>query len=126
MGLPDDFFDGIISYAALAHLDPQDQCAVIGELAGKLRRGGRAWFGWNAPAIWANNSFLEEQWMLPADGAWEVCFQYHMEHTKKWRDGSIALHWDTEEESLLFQTDLGRATSYLFIPPAYSLFLTRL
>merc|ERR1712032_624799 len=67
--LPDDFFDGIISYAVLMHLLLDDQCRVVSELAGKLRVGGKMWLGWNAPvSIMPNDSqALRHKSPLPAE-----------------------------------------------------------
>jgi len=39
--LPDDYFDAVISYAAMNHLRREDQCRVVSSLAGKLRIVGR-------------------------------------------------------------------------------------
>eukprot|EP00929_Paragymnodinium_shiwhaense_P105303 TRINITY_DN70253_c0_g1_i2.p1 TRINITY_DN70253_c0_g1~~TRINITY_DN70253_c0_g1_i2.p1 ORF type:complete len:503 (+),score=95.97 TRINITY_DN70253_c0_g1_i2:36-1544(+) len=83
--LPDNYFDAIISYAALAHLTKGDQCRVMTDLLGKLRIGGRLWFGWNAPEIFVNNTELETtRWMLPADDAWADCFRSAMETDLRW------------------------------------------
>jgi len=124
--LPDDAFDGIISYAALAHLDPIDQCDVLGDLIGKLRVGGHAWFGWNAPGIWHNNTALEKQWMLPMDMAWTLCFDRMSRDHPRWRASELRVAWETIEEAFLFPAEFSASETYLYWYPAYSLFLTRL
>ena len=45
--VPNDLFDYVFSYAALLHLDSDEQCAVAHQLVRKLRPGGRAFLGWN-------------------------------------------------------------------------------
>lgn len=123
--LPDDYFDGIISYAALAHLEPDDQCRVIADLVGKLRVGGRMWFGWNAPGIWLNDSSLEQRWMFPAAKSWRNCFARAARGYPRWRTGEVAALWEVEEEAFIFPSDASRVETYLYWPPAYSLFVTR-
>mmetsp|Transcript_100432 Transcript_100432/g.323804 ORF Transcript_100432/g.323804 Transcript_100432/m.323804 type:complete len:270 (-) Transcript_100432:226-1035(-) len=122
--LPDDFFDAVLSYAALTHLEPADQCQVVAELVGKLRLGGRIWFGWNAPNIvedevlWAKPEYDREKF-------WNSCFENAVQDLPRWQSGEVAAVWDTELEANMFPDDMSRHESYLFWPPAYSLFLTR-
>ena len=80
--MPEDRFDFVISFAALAHLEKTNQCQVVVELAGKLRRGGKAWFGWNAPAVWGNTTW-EALWMLPAQEAWRDCFRSSAKRSRR-------------------------------------------
>mmetsp|Transcript_71504 Transcript_71504/g.202814 ORF Transcript_71504/g.202814 Transcript_71504/m.202814 type:complete len:214 (+) Transcript_71504:1-642(+) len=130
--LPDDFFDAVISYAALMHLAPTDQCAVVTELAGKVREGGRLWFGWNEPGIYLNGSELEAlveargRSAGAAHGIWADCFREALETRERWATGDVRVAWETEEEALIFPSDMSRIGVYLYAPPAHSLFVTRL
>eukprot|EP00931_Biecheleriopsis_adriatica_P094968 TRINITY_DN68597_c0_g1_i1.p1 TRINITY_DN68597_c0_g1~~TRINITY_DN68597_c0_g1_i1.p1 ORF type:complete len:513 (+),score=93.49 TRINITY_DN68597_c0_g1_i1:65-1603(+) len=120
--LPRGHFDAVISYAALMHLSQAEQCEVVIELVGTVRVGGHLWFGWNAPGIWANDSELEKQWMLPE--AWHDCFSKAAKPGGDWATRGVAIAWETEDEALLFPDDSSQQT-YLYWRPAYSLFITR-
>lgn len=124
--LPQDYFDGVISYAALCHLQPEDQCQVVTELVEKVRPGGRLWFGWNAPEIWKDNPEQEAMWMLPAKESWEACFASASEADGRWYKAGIAITFETVEEQWLFPDDKEAIGIYLYLQPAYSLFITRL
>lgn len=125
--LPDGFFDGVISYAALSHIHPLDQCAVVLDLIGKVRVGGKLWFGWNAPGIWVNASKeTVAKMMLPADEAWSGCFSRAPKARPAWASGGVRIVWETIEENFLFPDSMDRVDTYLYWPPAYSLFITRI
>lgn len=122
--LPDDFFDAVLSYAALTHLEPRDQCAVIVELVGKMRLGGRLWFGWNAPNI-AEPEVVHGKPEAKPEEFWSTCFQEAAASLPRWASGEIVALWATELEADLFPDDITYHSTYLFWPPAYSLFVTR-
>lgn len=128
--LPDDYFDAVISYAALMHLEPNDQCNVVAELVGKVRVGGQLWFGWNDPGINQNDTeleaLLEDDARTPTHDVWRQCFTKAARSNERWASGDIAVAWETQEEALLFPDDNQAVSVYLYYPPAYSLFVTRL
>ncbi|CAE6913154.1 NMT3 [Symbiodinium natans] len=70
--IPDDTFDALISYAALMHLESDDQCDTVVTLVEKVRIGGRLWFGWNAPMIRS----IEDMNQMPERNPefWHDCF----------------------------------------------------
>lgn len=128
--LPDNLFDVVISYAALLHLAPADQCDIVTELVGKVRIGGRLWFGWNDPSIYYNETEIQE---LEQDGrarahdTWSRCFEAAARGAKsRWASGEVVVVWETVEEQFLFPEDMSAIGIYLYTPPAYSLFVTRL
>eukprot|EP00929_Paragymnodinium_shiwhaense_P075356 TRINITY_DN38520_c0_g1_i1.p1 TRINITY_DN38520_c0_g1~~TRINITY_DN38520_c0_g1_i1.p1 ORF type:complete len:541 (+),score=100.75 TRINITY_DN38520_c0_g1_i1:65-1624(+) len=123
--LPDDYFDAVISYAALMHLQPEDQCAVVTELVGKLRPGGKMWFGWNTPMI-NNMDVVKTKAEADREHFWSECFTKALQADSRWRSGAVAVMWETELEANLFPDDYTRVETYLYWPPAYSLFVTRL
>merc|ERR1712226_743361 len=75
--LPDDFFDSVISYAALMHLVSDDQCEVVVELVGKVRIGGKLWFGWNTPNI-NNLEVIMNRPEVDRVEFWNSCFSAAM------------------------------------------------
>jgi len=127
--LPDDRFDGVISYAALMHLQPDDQCAVVTELVGKVRVGGKLWFGWNDAGIYQNQTelqaLLDDEERNTKHDVWHRCFSEASKQHPRWASGEIAVIWETVEEALLFPDDMNAIGIYLYYPPAYSLFVTR-
>merc|ERR1712187_932022 len=103
--LPNEFFDSVISYAALTHLQPDDQCDVVVELIGKVRVGGKLWFGWNTPNI--NN--LDVVMNRPESDRvefWNSCFSAAMQRHSRWVSGEVAVTWETELEAHMFPDDL--------------------
>lgn len=122
--LPDDFFDAVLSYAALTHLQPNDQCRVVTELVGKVRIGGRLWFGWNTPNI-KNLDELAQRPESDREEFWNSCFGAALREEPRWASGEVAAAWETEIEGHLFPDDFNNLETYLFWPPAYSLFVVR-
>eukprot|EP00928_Gymnodinium_smaydae_P099956 TRINITY_DN9686_c0_g1_i2.p1 TRINITY_DN9686_c0_g1~~TRINITY_DN9686_c0_g1_i2.p1 ORF type:complete len:555 (+),score=110.54 TRINITY_DN9686_c0_g1_i2:41-1666(+) len=127
--LPDDAFDAVISYAALMHLEAQDQCDVVVDLVGKVAVGGRLWFGWNEPGIHQNETelkaLLENETRVATHEEWRECFERAAHRHPRWISGEINVAWETIEERFLFPDDLNAIAVYLYYPPAYSLFVTR-
>lgn len=127
--LPDDFFDAVISYAALMHLAEEDRCDVVTELIEKVRIGGRLWFGWNDPGIYQDETelqaLLDNESRVPYHGEWGECFSEALRSRQRWMSGEVSVSWETIEERLLFPEDASNNYVYLYYPPAYSLFVTR-
>eukprot|EP00928_Gymnodinium_smaydae_P065121 TRINITY_DN48302_c0_g1_i1.p1 TRINITY_DN48302_c0_g1~~TRINITY_DN48302_c0_g1_i1.p1 ORF type:complete len:546 (-),score=99.31 TRINITY_DN48302_c0_g1_i1:62-1699(-) len=123
--LPDDHFDFVLSYAALTHLHPDDQCQVVTELVGKVRVGGRLWFGWNTPNI-LNFDKLIDRAEIKREEFWNECFGNATRVQERWKSGIVAAAWETLTEAYMFPDDFQNHDTYLFWPPAYSLFVTRL
>lgn len=115
--LPESTFDAVISYAALCHLHPEDQCAVVRKLVGKVVPGGQLWFGWNSPMIGDMEGVVEKPEFY-SDEFWNTCFSQ-----AKWNE---TIQWESVLESHLFPDDITNHESYLFWWPAYSLFIKRL
>lgn len=129
--LPDKYFDAVISYAALMHLEPEDQCDVVIDLVSKVRIGGQLWFGWNDPGIHLNETELDALMKDASssstnDAFWRRCFVDAAANDERWARGDIAVSWHTVEERMLFPDDMVAIGIYLYYPPAYSLFVTRL
>ncbi|CAE7940464.1 NMT3, partial [Symbiodinium sp. KB8] len=98
--IPDDTLDAVISYAALMHLEPDDQCLTVLTLVEKVRVGGRLWFGWNAPLIRS----LEELVQFPESDPkfWNECFATASARKVPWSTGHVAIQWETVLENYLF------------------------
>eukprot|EP00439_Symbiodinium_sp_Y106_P013679 s6617_g1.t5 len=98
--IPDDTVDAVISYAALMHLEPDDQCLTVLTLVEKVRVGGRLWFGWNAPLIRS----LEELVQFPESDPkfWNECFATASARKVPWSTGHVAIQWETVLENYLF------------------------
>eukprot|EP00931_Biecheleriopsis_adriatica_P103453 TRINITY_DN78286_c0_g1_i1.p1 TRINITY_DN78286_c0_g1~~TRINITY_DN78286_c0_g1_i1.p1 ORF type:complete len:508 (+),score=109.51 TRINITY_DN78286_c0_g1_i1:104-1627(+) len=106
--IPDGMFDHVFSYAALTHLEVQEQCQVARQLVRKLRPGGKAFLGWNraqrvSPWIW-HDCFGR----YPGGRTWDV---ENLEVIEEWR---------------LFPEDKSFALdNFLWQFPTYSVLLTR-
>lgn len=117
--LPDGSFDRVISYAALYHLSPIDQCTTAIQLVQKLRVGGRAWFGWNK--------------MYSMDGwQWRTCLLNAsavpgLPNQSMSDMEGMTVEFEVIEDGFLFPPSTAVAGNhYLFQYPAFSVFLTRL
>lgn len=76
--LPNDFFHGALAFGAIYALTLEDQCATVIQIIQKLRPGGRAVVGYNAPDIdhWSDRArYAQPSWMVPATSSWQECFQ---------------------------------------------------
>ena len=103
--LPDELFDYVFSYAALLHLSFEEQCEVAHQLVQKLRRGGRAFLGWNR----AN---LVGPWQ------WHDCFRP--------TEDASHVELETLEEANLFVEDASKAVgSFAWDFPTYAVLLRR-
>merc|ERR1719215_1648981 len=106
------------------HLEADDQCDVVVDLVGKVRVGGRLWFGWNDPGINVNETELRElvdnETRVATHDSWRDCFERAAAGHRRWASGEISVAWETVEERFLFPDDLNAIAVYLYYPPAYS------
>eukprot|EP00440_Ansanella_granifera_P070056 gb/GFBE01076004.1/.p1 GENE.gb/GFBE01076004.1/~~gb/GFBE01076004.1/.p1 ORF type:complete len:534 (+),score=98.99 gb/GFBE01076004.1/:1-1602(+) len=106
--VPDGLFDYVFSYAAITHLEMEEQCFVARQLVQKLRPGGKAFFGWN-------RAQRTTPWM------WYDCFgQFGSGNT--WNVESLEV---IEEWHLFPEDQLLAVENFLWQFPAYSVLLTR-
>ena len=104
--IPDGLFDYVFSYAALLHLNFEEQCEVAHQLLQKLRLGGKAFLGWNR----ANRV-----------GPWEWydCF---------WSEMGSSVELEVLEEATLFSEDPSVITEqhrFAWDFPSYAVLLKR-
>eukprot|EP00928_Gymnodinium_smaydae_P087445 TRINITY_DN71708_c0_g1_i1.p1 TRINITY_DN71708_c0_g1~~TRINITY_DN71708_c0_g1_i1.p1 ORF type:complete len:446 (-),score=61.45 TRINITY_DN71708_c0_g1_i1:41-1378(-) len=104
--LPDGLFDYVFSYAALLHLQTQEQCRVAIQLVRKLRVGGRALLGWN-------RAHLTSPWM------WQECFDAAV--------SIVTVELEVIEDWLLYPMDRdGAMNNFLWKYPSYTITLSRI
>jgi len=76
--LPDNFFDGAIAFGAIYALTLLEQCSTVIQILQKLRRGGRAVIGYNAPNINVldeSRRYMRPFSMVPPYESWQQCFE---------------------------------------------------
>lgn len=116
--IPDESFDAVTSYWVLYHYNVSVQCRVIQQLVRKLRPGGRAWFGGNAPSPHLSIA------SIPASRRnWKACLAPGA------KAGKLPVSLDFIADAALFTqtlTQIGRKEGdYLFFGPTYSVLVHR-
>mmetsp|Transcript_33495 Transcript_33495/g.78307 ORF Transcript_33495/g.78307 Transcript_33495/m.78307 type:complete len:538 (-) Transcript_33495:21-1634(-) len=122
--LPRDYFDVVISFAALKHLPAEQQCEVMMELVTHVRPGGEMWFGWNTPNIGPESQDETKHPELRREEFWSECF-VHASNSQLWVEADISVVFEIIPEAYLFVSDRIQVKTFLFNAPAYSLFITR-
>eukprot|EP00439_Symbiodinium_sp_Y106_P073284 s292_g13.t1 len=115
--IPDESFDAVTSYWVLYHYNVSVQCKVIQQLVRKLRPGGRAWFGGNAPSRHLSISSIPLK-----RRNWRACLAPAA--------GKLPVSLDFIEDAALFTQTLNhigrKEGDYLFFGPTYSVLVHRL